>query len=208
MPNYCHNYIKVFGNRNELVKFKNFVADGQTVFSPEMIKPFPKGLMAEDYDPLSPGEMGPEPEDLISEHIWVIENWGMDRWPLYTKIEDKKDYLDYEVVTTAVPPEPLFFALFVKFPNYDYDIFSWEEFNAFKYELIFKNGEVSKRIKTYWETEPFGNKKSKIITLEYNYLSKTEQVVEIRTYDNGKLPYFPGSEEGQVDGTITKKYTG
>jgi hypothetical protein len=126
MPNYCFNEIRVYGNRNELTKFKDNIADNDTVFSLVKIKPVPKNII--DFE------------------TWAIENWGINQWPFYATLEDKQDYLFYKVATAWVPPVGIFLALFDKFTNYDFKIYCCEEFNYFDYEVEFKDGRITKSI--------------------------------------------------------------
>jgi len=171
MPNNCFNEIKVYGNRNELVKFKNSVADGDTDFSLDQIKPVP--------------------EDLIDFETWAIENWRINRWPLYANLKDNKDHLFYEVVTAYVPPVGIFSALFDKYPNYDFEIYCDGEAYEFTYELNFKNGKVDKNMQRYWEMKDCKFNKVVRLTWEEDYLNRTVQVVRTKMYEKGDVPQIP-----------------
>ena len=130
MPNNCFNEIKVYGNRKDLIFFKEKVANHDVVFCFKKIKPLPK--KCENYDE------------------WIIKNWGVDRFPLYATLKDNHHYLFYYLTTAWVPPTGIFLNMFLKFPNYDFDIYCHEEFNRFNHELEFKNGEITK-CNTTWE---------------------------------------------------------
>lgn len=172
MPNYCFNEIKVYGNSNELTKFKDDVANDYAVFSFLKIKPVPK--------------------DIKNFEKWAEENWTANRWPLYANLTDKQDYLFYEVATAWVPPVGIFNALFDKYPTHDFKIYCYEEFNHFNYEVDFINGKVRKNIRIDWKIV-HDNNHSKVLAIERDFIKETKRIVEeeLEDNDNGMMQ-LPG----------------
>jgi hypothetical protein len=124
MANYCFNKIRVYGNRDELIDFKETVESSDSAFCFNKIKPLPK--KCKNYDE------------------WIKRNWGVNRLPLYTTLQDNHRYLSYELATAWVPPTGIFRNMFLRFPNHHFDIHCHEEFNLFNYELEFKDGRIVK----------------------------------------------------------------
>ena len=175
MPNNCFNEIKVYGNRSELTYFKDRVADVGTVFSYDKIKPVPT--------------------DLKNPEKWLANNWGAYRYPRHTSVKEYYSLLFYDVTTAVVPPTGIFYSMFEKFPDYSFDIYCYEEFNYFQYEVEFKDGKIIKNITTTWESEIIDQKRTKVLTLEKDHLTNRKIVVEEKIYENGYVPMMLGLEE-------------
>ena len=79
MPNWCTNRVEVFDTEENIKKFKEYVSDGDSLFSLQKIKPMPEEL-AHTTSP-----SGEPNVDFINKYgvdnwyDWCTNNWGV-KW--------------------------------------------------------------------------------------------------------------------------------
>ena len=117
MPNWCENRVEVFDTEENIKKFREYVSDGDLLFSFHKIKPLPDDLK----DTRSPS--GEPNVDLINKHgvdnwyDWCTNNWGV-KWDVQdVELEEGEDYLTYRFDTAWGPPEEIYAIIRDEFPD-------------------------------------------------------------------------------------------
>ena len=155
MPNWCANRVTVYGEKEGIQQFKEFVKSEYEVFSFDSILPIPRELQ-EIQSPVTIVDTEAEVEDYIEKHIgdppfltghpitkrtqdillmdygydnwydWSCENWGV-KWDA-RDVELREDFggLEYTFDTPWGPPEPICETLREKFPDLAIQWF-WDE---------------------------------------------------------------------------------
>jgi len=117
MPNWCENKVEVFGSEEDMKKFKEFVSDGDSLFSFQKIKPIPEELK----DTTSPS--GEPNVDLIHKYgvdnwyDWCTNNWGV-KWDVQdVELQEGGDTIYYHFDTPWGPPREIYHILVDEFPD-------------------------------------------------------------------------------------------
>ena len=159
MPNWCQNEVRVYGETEDIQRFKEFVKSEVSDFSFNSILPSPKELKGfnapakivsqEEYDKFKPEEVTkdnpfpigkPMTRDMSNRfqreygfdnwYDWQIKNWGT-KWNIAETIVDEwdKDSLFYAFETAWSPPIGIYNELKKLFPNLEISWFYKEEDN-------------------------------------------------------------------------------
>jgi len=117
MPNWCENRVEVFDTEENIKKFKEYVSDGDLLFSFQKIKPMPEELT----HTRSPS--GEPNVDLINKYgvdnwyDWCTNNWGV-KWDVHdVELVEEEDSLTYNFLTAWGPPEEIYKVIRDEFPN-------------------------------------------------------------------------------------------
>jgi len=117
MPNWCMNRVEIFDTKENMEKFKEYVSDGDSLFSFQKIKPMPEEL----ENTRSPS--GEPNVDLINKYgvdnwyDWCTNNWGV-KWDIGdVELEEGEDYLTYNFDTPWGPPNEIYNIIREEFPD-------------------------------------------------------------------------------------------
>jgi len=117
MPNWCMNRVEIFDTKENMEKFKEYVSDGDSLFSFQKIKPMPEEL----ENTRSPS--GEPNVDLINKYgvdnwyDWCTNNWGV-KWDVGdVELEEGEDYLTYNFDTPWGPPNEIYNIIREEFPD-------------------------------------------------------------------------------------------
>jgi len=172
MPNWVNNEMRVYGNKKDLIKFKDHLTGGgESYFSFEKIIPQPIELSAWAEDGI-PGW-----------YKWRVEHWGT-KWDTDdVKLSCEGDHLFYEFSTANSPPFPIYFSLAETYTALDMDVIISELINDWSFELATEHGHYTKFIGRYLKYIPWRSIQYKILHYKADYLKKTLQVVKEEILD-------------------------
>ena len=134
MPNWCDNYLRVFGDKEEITRFREkaeAVVDGvETALSLNNLHPLPKELE------------GTESTEKNNWYDWQIQNWGT-KWDVEAVLEEEgEDYLNYSFDSAWTPPIAWLKKVSADFPTLRFVLKYDEEGMGFFGRAIAQNGEV------------------------------------------------------------------
>lgn len=180
MSNWVFNKMYVYGEKQKLKEFKDYVA-------------------AKDKSVISFEKMIPRPNDTSSWakgnvpgwYKWGLENWGTkwDAWDTELTIEN--DHLFYQFITAWSAPIPIYDKLIDMFTELDFVISVWESVNYWTVNIETCKGQYTKYI--YEDSDMILWKNNLYATFEYSQdiVTDTHEILKAEFYerpDTGPLP--------------------
>lgn len=149
MPNWCSNEIKIFGTKEDIGAFKQYISKSKIPFDFNLFLPYPEEFKVLD-DAYAEAEAAEVPWDKLPKsgyeqggYDWCISQWGT-KWNLEDASvnrdgdEDLSGYFD----TAWAPPLGVIRAMSAMFPNLTITINYSEEGMDFEGFATYQNGEV------------------------------------------------------------------
>jgi hypothetical protein len=147
MPNWCMNEVSIYGDAQEITKFVDECfteVDSQQVLDFDKVAPEPDYNKPQNVDKdlttasvttalLSQGGIGKEWQP--DWYTWRLDNWGT-KWNLVPakggsvdgySVDITKDYINLTFDTAWSPPDGIYDAIFVKYPDLDVNWFYRED---------------------------------------------------------------------------------
>ena len=181
MTEWVHTEMKVYGNRKDLLRFKNDVAeDGSSekensVFSFNKISPMP-----EDLSPWEKGGVDP------GWYVWQCEHWGIKWGVKRAFLDDKWRYLSYLFENPWGPPGPIFATLIDRYPNLTFDIETYD-YCSLILSLKASNGCITHLSPVVFKNRAADSNRTSIASLEdIGSMEIKNRCVEVSYFKNGK----------------------
>ena len=117
MPNWCSNRVEVYAEAEEIKRFREYVSDGDLLFSFQKIKPIPEDLVHTRSPSGEPNIELTDKYGVDNWYDWCIENWGV-KWDVHdVELEEGEDYITYRFDTPWGPPNEIYNLIREEFPD-------------------------------------------------------------------------------------------
>jgi hypothetical protein len=183
MTEYYENEMNVYGNSEDLAKFRSDVAeDEENVLNFNKIIPMPEDVSAWDDD-----------RDGTGWYYWQIENWGVKWGARYTFVDDMGKHLAYLFDCPWGAPEPVFIAAVKKYPSLSFDIITYDWADHLLLEMKSIKGKLKKFCCYGYYHIEVENGILEVACREYDYIKNTTEKLDyipIRVFADNKSKIY------------------
>lgn len=173
--NYLNNLV-VYGERNDLDKFKQEIAGD-----------YKNGPMSfQNIIPEPDNTKGWENSKFSSSQRWRGYNWGSIFDALWPTLTDEGKSYHYFFQTYMGEVVSIYETLFFKYPNLAFHVNYNNEGNEDTVIIEAIDGEIKKKIYLYWKCKPWKNGKSLDILYENDLINDTKNIVKVNIFRHGE----------------------